>query len=143
MATPRMHRMRAGAHALLLALGLALSMVAQAGSDRIFANGFESCCRLGGTVSGLTGSGLVLHLSAGVINENRTIGGNGLYAFATNVAPGTAYVVSVGSQPSGQICTLANASGTMGSNDFDLVDASCAINPALIWDQGNWGKDWQ
>lgn len=129
--------------AALLGLGLFAGSDAQAGSDRIFANGFDPCCQIGGTVSGLTGSGLALHLDAGAVSEDLPIAANGLYQFAASVPTGTAYTVSVGSQPTGQNCHVANATGTIGSNDVDNVDVACGAIPALIWDQGDWGQDWQ
>lgn len=127
--------------ALLVLPGLAAP--ARAGSDRIFADGFDPCCQIGGTVSALSGSGLVLHLDAGSVAEDLPIAANGLYDFVASVPTGIGWAVSVASQPSGQTCTIANASGTMGSIDIDNVDVSCGEIPELIWDQGNWGQDWQ
>ena len=127
---------------LVLLMMLLLPSLAVAG-DRIFADGFDPCCQVGGTVSGLTGSGLVLHLAAGSSSENHAIHHNGLYNFATSVPPGTAWTVSVQAQPGGQFCQLANAGGSMGSANVDTVDVSCGSN-ALIWDQGNWDDGtWQ
>lgn len=121
---------------------LASSQPAHAGNnDRIFAGDFDPCCQIGGTLSGLSGSGLVLHLDAGSITEDRAIGDDGLYAFAASVAPGASYNVSIGTQPVGQSCTLANASGTMGNADIDNVAVTCG--DGLIWDQGDWGNPWQ
>lgn len=140
MATLRTTRM--ASLALVLLAAASFGARAQA-SDRIFANGFDPCCRIGGTVSGLAGSGLALHLAAGAVSENLPTAGNGLYDFAASVPTGTAYTVSIGSQPAGQACTVANATGTMGTEPVDNVDVSCGVVPALIWDQGDWGQDWQ
>jgi hypothetical protein len=115
---------------------------AAATQDRIFANGFDPCCRIGGTVSGLAGTGLVLHLAAGSIAEDKAIAGNGLYDFAASVPPGTAYALSIKTQPSGQTCTLGITGGTMGSADVANADVACANTPKLIWDSGTWGQDW-
>lgn len=143
MTTSRIHHARRWGCGLLLVLGLAASSSANAGSERVFANGFEPCCRIGGLISGLSGSGLVLNLSAEAINENRSINANGLYLFVASVASGTAYTITLDSEPSGQACGLANASGTMGSGDIENVNVSCGASPDLIWDQGVWGQDWQ
>lgn len=134
---------RINIHGLLALLALQIAPNAMAGNDRLFANGFDPCCQLGGTVTGLSGGSLVLHLSAGAINENRSIARNGPYRFAASIPPGTAYTVSIDTQPNGQSCGLANATGTMGSTSIDTADASCGASPDLIWNQGNWGQDWQ
>ncbi|TAH42697.1 MAG: hypothetical protein E6Q43_07125 [Dokdonella sp.] len=140
MNAPKQLRVRGSG---LLLLGLLAALPAQAGGERIFDDGFDPCCQIGGAVAGTTGSGLVLHLAAGSISEDRSISHDGLYRFAASVPNGTAYTVSIDSQPNGQSCGLANASGSMGNSDIDNVDVSCAATPALIWDQGNWGDLWQ
>jgi hypothetical protein len=108
----------------------------------IFGNGFEACCALGGTVSGLSGSGLVLRLSAGGVDEERAIAANGPYQFTSVVDAGIAYSVSVLSQPpSGPSCSISNASGVMPAGNVDNVNVSCA--DGLVWDVGVWGDPWQ
>src|SRR5262249_20047932 len=66
---------------------------------------------VGGTVSGLTGSGLVLQINSG---GNLSIAADGPYTFTTKVASGATYTVSVLGFPSAptEACTVANASGT-------------------------------
>jgi hypothetical protein len=60
------------------------------------------------TVSGLAGSGLVLHSSLG---DDLSIASNGTFAFATKAAQGTAYDVTVGVQPTSpwQTCEVARS----------------------------------
>ena len=123
-------------------LALLLSASAQAGGDRVFANGFEDCCRIGGTVSGLSGAGLVLRLASGPIVEDKAITGNGSYSFATILAPGSSYLVSIENPPAGAPCVLSNASGTV-EGDVGNVDVACGSGQGLVWDQGRWGDDWQ
>ena len=119
------------------------------GSDRIFANGFEPCCTLGGEVTGLTGNGLVLYLAIDTISEDKSISADGgelrLYTFTHTAPPGTAYAVAIMTQPSGQTCTLSNASGTMGSAPVDNINATCVAESAdLVWDDGDWDDaNWQ
>ncbi|MGH6682614.1 MAG: hypothetical protein ACRECA_01595 [Pseudolabrys sp.] len=123
----------------LTLIGAAWSAPSRANSattDRIFADGFENCCRLGGTVAGLSGSGLVLHLAAGSIAEDKPIGGSGLYNFIHPVPPGVVYTLSIKTQPNGQTCSLQTTGGTMGTTPFDNADVSCGGN--LIWDRGSW-----
>lgn len=67
-----------------------------------------------GTVSGLTASGLVLQLNAG--NDLSIASGATTFAFTAQVASGTAYAVSVLTQPAGKLCTLVNATGTISAN---------------------------
>ncbi|HET9031960.1 MAG TPA: hypothetical protein VFN25_03540 [Dokdonella sp.] len=118
-------------------------------SDRIFANGFEPCCTLGGEVSGLSSSGLVLHLAAGAVSENKNLAANGgqpqLYTFAKTASTGSAYTVTITTQPGGQICTLSNASGSIGSTPVDDINVTCVAGPPdLNWDDGAWDDaDWQ
>lgn len=142
LTTPHAVNGAGAALALLAVTGLfAPVLPVHAGSERIFANGFEPCCQIGGTVSGLVGSGLVLQLDAGASSEGRPIVGNGLYRFAANVAPGTAYSIGITGQPDSQTCTLSISGGSMGSADVENANVACGGN--LIWDQGNWGEPWR
>jgi hypothetical protein len=68
-----------------------------------------------GTVTGLAGSGLVLQDNAG---DNYTVNfGDASFTFATAIAAGGSYDVSVLSQPTSpaQICTVTNGTGTVTS----------------------------
>ena len=70
---------------------------------------------IGGTVSGLLGTGLVLQDNGG---NNLSVTANGSFTFTTALASGTAYKVTVLTQPSGptQTCTVTNGSGTATAN---------------------------
>jgi N-acetylneuraminic acid mutarotase len=70
---------------------------------------------IGGTVTGLSGSGLVLQDNGG---DNFSVTGNGAFTFATKIASGSKYAVTVKTQPSSpaQTCTVANGSGTATAN---------------------------
>lgn len=133
----------------LFTLGLAGAAGLANGSDRIFTDGMEPCCTLSGEVSGLTGNGLVLHLAAGAISEDKPVSANGgdlrLYTFANTTPTGTAYTVTITAQPTGQVCTLNNASGTMHSTPVTNINARCVAGSAgLDWDDGSWDDaDWQ
>ena len=82
---------------------------------------------VGGSVSGLTGAGLVLQNNGG---DNLPITASGAFSFATRVPPGTPYVVTVLSQPSGQSCAVQNGSGTAGSAVSNVV-VSCGASGSL------------
>ena len=75
---------------------------------------------LGGTVSGLTGT-LVLQNNSG---DDLTLTRNGSFTFATQVADGSHYSVSVATQPNGQLCSVSNGSGTV-AGDVTSVSVVC------------------
>lgn len=76
---------------------------------------------VGGSVSGLTGS-LTLLNNGG---DARTITANGTFAFATSLAANAAYAVTVQTQPTNQLCTVTNGSGTIGSAAVTNVAVAC------------------
>jgi hypothetical protein len=78
---------------------------------------------VGGLVSGLTGSGLVL-TNNGV--NDLAVTANGAFTFSARIATGMPYAVAIATQPSGQTCTLANASGTVASSHISNVTVTCA-----------------
>ena len=81
---------------------------------------------VGGNVSGLTGT-LVLRNNG---NDNVTVGTNGAFKFGLSIANGSAYAVTVGTQPAGQFCTVTNGSGNAGA-DVTNVAVNC-ISDATI-----------
>ncbi|MGZ6034932.1 MAG: beta strand repeat-containing protein, partial [Myxococcaceae bacterium] len=81
---------------------------------------------IGGTVTGLSGTGLVLRDNGG---DDLAVTSSGTFTFATSLASGSAYAVTVASQPSGQTCTVSNGSGTVASANVTSVSVSCITNP--------------
>ena len=79
---------------------------------------------VGGTVSGLTGTGLVLQDNGG---DSLTVTANGSFTFKTTV--NGAYAVTVLTQPTSpaQLCTVANGSGTATKN-ITNVTVTCALS---------------
>ncbi len=78
-------------------------------------------------VSGLTGSGLVFQDNGG---DNLSVAANGTFPFATKVATGSPYKVTILTQPSGQTCTLgSNAQGTAASDV--TVNVTCTTATPL------------
>jgi sugar lactone lactonase YvrE len=77
---------------------------------------------VGGTVSGLTGVGLVL---ADNLGDNLPLSANGSFTFATTLSSGSPYSVTVFTQPIGQVCTVTNGSGTIASANITNVQVSC------------------
>jgi hypothetical protein len=82
---------------------------------------------VGGTVSGLSGTVVLQDNGA----DNLTVTANGPFTFATALAPGAAYAVTVKTNPAGQTCTVTSGSGTIGSANVTNVAVSCAANPTF------------
>jgi lactonase family protein with 7-bladed beta-propeller len=82
---------------------------------------------VGGTVSGLAGSGLVLADNGG---NDTAVSSNGPFTFTTTLASGSAFSVSVATQPTNppQTCAVANASGTLAAGNISTVSVTCATN---------------
>lgn len=78
---------------------------------------------VGGSVSGLAGPGLILQNNGG---NDLAVSASGSFAFAPSFADGTSYNVTVLSQPSGQICTVANGSGRIAGGNVTNIAVTCA-----------------
>ncbi len=89
---------------------------------------------IGGSVSGLTGTGLVLQNNGG---DNLPVLVDSAFTFATSVGAGSPYNVTVFTQPTGQTCTVANGSNTANANVTNVA-VSCSslaispINPTAV-----------
>lgn len=86
---------------------------------------------VGGTVAGLAGTGLVLQNNAG---DDATINMNGTFAFPTAREEGTAYAVTVKTQPTNlsQTCTVASGTGTVGAGNVTSVAVTCVTNSFTV-----------
>ena len=77
---------------------------------------------IGGTISGLSGTGLVLQDNGG---NNLTVSASSTsFTFSTAVASGGAYSVTVLTQPAGESCTVTSGSGTATAN-VTAVSVAC------------------
>ena len=78
---------------------------------------------IGGTTTGLAGSGLMLTSNAGDLE----ITANGAFVFTEKVARGASYTVMVKHHPARptQMCTVGNGSGVTGAEDVTSVEVSC------------------
>ncbi|MCX7633154.1 MAG: FG-GAP repeat protein [Turneriella sp.] len=83
---------------------------------------------VGGTVSGLWGT-IVLQNNGG---DNLSINNNGNFTFATALANGASYNVTVHTQPSGQNCTVSNGSGNISGANVTNVAVSCVNLPYTV-----------
>jgi len=85
---------------------------------------------LGGTVSGLKGSGLVLRTNA---FDQVQLTADGTFTFQVPLADGTAYSISVATQPTNplQTCTLTNGSGTIDNANVTNIEVNCVTQQAV------------
>ena len=61
--------------------------------------------------------------------DDLTLTANGGFSFATKLADGAGYGVTVKGNPSGQTCSVANGSGTIDSANVTNVAVTCASSP--------------
>jgi 6-phosphogluconolactonase len=87
--------------------------------------------RLGGTVSGLAGSGLVLSVNGG---NDLAVVGNGAFLFSTMIPVGTTYSVTVLTQPANpsQTCVVGNGSGQSTGTNVTNVAVACTTNSYAV-----------
>ena len=85
---------------------------------------------VGGNVTGLSGSGLVLQINGA---NNLVIGGNGAFSFNTPLTAGSSYSVTVLTQPGTptQTCSVSNASGTIAAAHVSNVAVSCVTGSTV------------
>jgi hypothetical protein len=91
----------------------------------------EQTYRIGGFVTGLTGSGLVLQNNGG---DDLPIEASGTFSFPTRLVSGSDYLVTIATQPSEQSCTVVNGTGTLAQSDSTQVIVSCpleAVTPEI------------
>lgn len=86
---------------------------------------------VGGTVAGLTGTGLVLQDNGG---DDLTVNAAGAFAFATALASGAAYAVTVKTQPASpsQTCTVTNGSGNVAAANVTNVAVACTTSAFAV-----------
>jgi len=79
---------------------------------------------VGGAVTGLLGTGLVLQNNGG---DDRTIAADGQFTFSTQIPDEAGYLVTVASQPLSppQICTVTAGSGVLSGGPFGGVQVDC------------------
>ena len=87
---------------------------------------------VGGTVTGLSGSGLVLEDSDG---STLAVSANGIFTFATGIKNGLTYTVSVNTQPTNpaQTCSVYNGSGTIATAAVTHVIVNCVAAAQYAW----------
>ena len=108
---------RFATHGLLIA-----ALVSCGGDDD--SSGPMTTYTVGGSVSGLSGSGLVLQNNGG---GDLAVSATGPFTFATELANTAAYAVTVKTQPTSptQNCVVTMGSGTVASADVTDVAVAC------------------
>jgi hypothetical protein len=87
---------------------------------------------VGGTITGLHGTGLVLQDNGG---NNLAVSANAVsFTFATPLAGGSTYSVAVLTQPAGENCTVSNGSGTVST---DVTNANIICVGEWSWMGGS------
>jgi hypothetical protein len=111
----------------LLVIGVSAARSALAASLLVLAacggSGSDQPLTLSGTVSGLTSSGLVL-TTLGVNLDVKA--GATSFTFGTALSDGVIYDVTVPIQPSGQLCTVTNGTGTASTANISNVVVTCS-----------------
>jgi hypothetical protein len=87
----------------------------------------NSTFSVGGTVSGVTATGLVLQNNG---TNNLAIAGNGSFTFSTALTNGSPYSVTVLTPPTGEGCVVANSSGILAGANVTNVAVTCVGTPA-------------
>ena len=92
---------------------------------------------VGGTISGLSGT-VVLQNNG---TSNLSISANGAFTFAGYLTGGSAYNVTVFSQPTDQTCTVSSGSGTVNSTVTSVIVNCANISPPRFAYVANSGSD--
>lgn len=124
-------RQRCNAYRLLGWIPLAWLAACGGGGGDGGGGGGTAPVSIGGTVSGLAGTGLVLTSTTG---DSLAIAANGAFHFATRLAPGSAYGVTVSGQPRSpmQWCDVTGGSGTAGTTDVTSISVTCAAPAPVV-----------
>jgi len=85
---------------------------------------------IGGTISGLGAGQRVILLNNAA--DPTTLAANGAFRFATPVAQGSSYSVTVASQPTGQTCTVSSGSGAGVTANVASITVHCSVNTFSI-----------
>ena len=85
---------------------------------------------LGGSIAGLTGSGLVLSSGGQTVSPASSATS---FTFPTKLATGSSYEVSVSTNPIGLKCSLSNASGTVNTNNITSIAVACESVESILY----------
>jgi uncharacterized repeat protein (TIGR03803 family) len=92
-------------------------------------NAAPSTYTVGGKLTGLAAAATVVLQNGG---ENITLSANAAFSFPTHVANGTAYAVTVMTQPTGQTCIVASGTGLVSGANVTSIRVTCVVNTYTI-----------
>jgi hypothetical protein len=98
--------------AIFLGVTAILSACGGAGAD----------ATVGGSVAGLSGGTSVILLNNG--SDPITVGGNGGFTFDQQVPSGSAYSVTVETQPIGETCLVSSGTGAIDGEGDDVTNVA-------------------
>ena len=93
--------------------------------NKVVASCSEKFYTLGGTISGLTRTGLVLTSGANIVP---VAAHTTSFTLPTPVAYANRYAVTVATQPEGLTCSVSHGSGAMPAGDVTRVRVKCLEN---------------
>jgi hypothetical protein len=112
-------------------VGLMLGLASCGGGGGSVAPTTTATYTVSGTVSGFSGTGLILQNNGA---DDKSITTNGVFAFATPIASGANYIVTVKTQPTSTpltSCTVNYGSGTIAGTNISNVSVVCS--PAVLF----------
>ena len=110
---------------VLVLIVAAITLTACGGGGGGGGNNQQPTYKVGGVVSGLAGTGLILQNKGG---DDLHITTNGSFAFVTQLATGATYSVTVKTHPSSpnQVCTASNNTGAILASNVANVSIVCS-----------------
>lgn len=84
---------------------------------------------VGGVASGVAGLSVALQLNGG---EALNLAADGPFAFPNSLLSGTAYAVTIASQPKDFLCSVQNGTGTVTGSDKSNIAVNCAVDQTSI-----------
>jgi hypothetical protein len=93
--------------------------------NKVVANCSEKFCTLGGTISGLTRTGLVLASGANIVPVPAHTTS---FTLPTSAVYANRYAVTVAAQPAGLTCSVSNGAGLMPASNVTSVKVKCLDN---------------
>ncbi len=100
-----------------------------AAASLVGCGGGHSAANISGTLTGLNSGGtLVLQDN---LSDTLTLNANGSFTFPTQVSDKGTYNVSLLTQPSGQTCSVGNATGTVDSSGHDVTNITVVCTSSI------------
>lgn len=113
---------------LLVACGGGSSSTNSSSSGSTSSNSLQNYYSVGGTIAGLTSSGLTISLTGSKTETISPSNNATTFAFSQNLLSGNAYTVAISTQPTGQTCAIVGSSSVTGviSTSNITVEITCS-----------------